>query len=79
MVSLPTRGTSFRFNGFLDHQTHGPTSAALGGIATHQGNNPLLLAVVKHGGRAGALFFEQGGVKAARLIAMANGANGLGG
>jgi hypothetical protein len=45
-------------DGFLCHQTHGPAGAAFRRIATHHGDNPLLLAVIEHSGGAGALLLE---------------------
>jgi len=70
-------GDQFSFHGFLDHQTHGPAGSAFRRITTHQSDDPLLLAVVEHSGRARALLFKQGGLQTALLIAMANGTNGL--
>src|SRR3954451_16390669 len=64
-------------HGFLGHQTHGPAGAAFGRIATHHGDNPLLLAVVENGGRAGALLLKQRRFQTPPLISMPDRANSL--
>ena len=70
-------GNQFPLHGFLGHQTDGPAGAAFGRIATYHGNNPLLLAVIEHGGRARTLLFKKRGLQTALLIAMADVADGL--
>ena len=65
------------FYGFLRYQTHRPAGAAFGRIATHHGDNPLLLAVIEHGRSPGALLLEQCGLHTAPLVTAADGANGL--
>src|SRR5205823_14996540 len=65
------------FDGFLRHQAHGPAGAAFGRIAAHHGDDPLLLTLVEHSGRAGTLLFEQRRLQTAALVTTGNRADGL--
>jgi hypothetical protein len=61
----------------LRHQSHGPAGAAFGRVAAHHGDDPLLLAVVQHSRRAGALPVIERGFEASILVTMAEFPNGL--
>jgi hypothetical protein len=73
----PHAGNQLALDGFLGHQAHGPPGAAFGGITTHHRDNPLFVAVVEHGGCAGALLFEKRGLQTALLIPAADVADRL--
>ena len=77
MVSLPTRGDQLALHRFLGDQPHGPAGPAFGRVAAYHRDNPLLLAGVEHGRRAGALPFIQRSLQSAFLGAVADVANGL--
>ena len=77
MVSLPTRGTSRRFDGFFGHQSHRPTGEALGRIAADHGNNALLLAVFQQRFGSRPLLLVKSPFQPAFLIAMADFADRL--
>ena len=70
-------GDQLALDGFLGHQTHGPAGAAFRSIATHHGDNPLFLTVIKYSGGTGALFLEERGFQTATLVTTADRANGL--
>jgi hypothetical protein len=59
MVSLPTRGTSWRLTASWDNQPHGPSCPAFGRVASYHGDNALLLTGIEHSRRARALFLTQ--------------------
>src|SRR5579863_4569654 len=67
----------FPLHGFLYHQPHGPTSAALWRVTTDHGDDALLLAILQHFRRSRPLLFVEGTFEAALLVAMANLANRL--
>ena len=77
MVSLPTRGTSLRFDGFFRHQPNGPTGAAFRRAAADHGNQLLFLGNVQQGYGSGPLFFVKCPFQAASLVPMAEFSNGL--
>jgi len=60
------------FDGFLRHQTYGPTGATFGRVAAHHGDDPLFLTVVEHGRRAGPLLLVKRRFQATFLVAMAD-------
>ena len=77
MVSLPTGAPVFRLTASSATRPHGPTRAALGRVAAYHSDDPLFLAVIEYGRRAGALLFVERRFQAALPVAMANFANGL--
>src|ERR1039458_9281809 len=70
-------GNQSSFHRFLGHQSHGQAGAALGRRTAPTGDDPLLLAVVQNAGGARALLVIQYRFETARLVPMADFANGL--
>ena len=64
-------------DGLLGDQAYRPPCIAVGRIAADHGDDPLLLAVVEHFGRAQTRLFIDGTLEAPLLIAMADLADGL--
>ena len=67
----------FALNGFFRYQSHRPTSASLGRLAKHHGDDALFLTVVEQrlGSRPGPVI--QRCVEAAFFVAVADLADGL--
>src|ERR1022692_4768900 len=77
MVSLPTRGTSFRLAASSANQPDRPAGAPCGRVGAHHGDDPLSLVVVQHCGGAGALLLVEGALQSDLLVAVAESPNGL--
>ena len=57
---------------FLGHQPHGPAGAALWRVATHHGDDPLLLAVFQNRRSAGPLLVVECGFETTGSVTMAD-------
>ena len=65
-------------DGLFSYQPHRPTSATLGRLATHHGDDALLLTVVEQWRCSRPWFVIERRVQAAAFVAMADLADGLG-
>ena len=62
----------FVLHGLFSYQTHRPTSAALGRLATHHGDDALFLAVVEQGLSSRTWFVIERRFQAPFFVAMAD-------